>query len=85
MHARHLCKLIRSRLPQVPVVVGLWDAHGDMSKAKTRIGAAATTYVVATLAEALEQVRLLIQPLVPPPKKGAQPESGPGVMEEMHA
>jgi hypothetical protein len=43
------------------VVVGLWNAQGDLSKAKTRIGADATTYIVATLAEALEQVRLLIQ------------------------
>ena len=49
MHARHLCRLIRGRCPKVPVVVGLWDAHGDLSKAKTRIGGAATTHVVSTL------------------------------------
>ena len=39
MHARHLCKIVRGRFPQVPVVVGLWDAEGDLSKARTRIGA----------------------------------------------
>ena len=38
MHARHLCKLVRGRFPEVPVVVGLWDARGDLSKVKTRIG-----------------------------------------------
>jgi len=84
MHARHLCKHVRGRFPEVPVVVGLWNAQGDLSKAKTRIGGAATTHVVATLAEAQEQVRLLIQPLLPPPAKQAQPASGAMVIEEAH-
>jgi predicted PurR-regulated permease PerM len=75
MHARHLCKLVRGRFPAVPVVVGLWDAQGDLSKAKMRIGAGATTHVVTTLAEAMERVRLVIQPLLPPPEKEAQPDN----------
>lgn len=57
MHARYLCKRIRDRLPNVNLVVGLWDAHGDLNKARTRIGCGAI--VVATLAEAEEQIRLL--------------------------
>ncbi len=61
MHARHLCKLVRGRFPEVPVVIGLWNAQGDLSKAKTRIGADTKTYIVATLAEAREQVDLLVQ------------------------
>ncbi len=81
MHARHLCKLVRGRLPKVHVVVGLWNAEGDLSKARARIGAAATTHVVTTLAEAQAQVRLLIQPLLPPPEKSAQPDSAPRVLE----
>ncbi|MGD0899583.1 MAG: AI-2E family transporter [Thermoguttaceae bacterium] len=81
MHARHLCKQVRGRFPEVPVVVGLWNAEGDLSKAKTRIGGGAATHVVATLAEAHEQVRLLIQPLLPLPEKQAQPDSGPEVLE----
>jgi predicted PurR-regulated permease PerM len=84
MHARHLCKLIRGRFPQVPVVVGLWDARGDLSKARARIGGAATTHVVSTLAEAQEQVRLLIQPVLPLPQRQPQPDSGPKVMEAAH-
>jgi hypothetical protein len=84
MHARHLCKHVRGRFPEVPVVVGLWDAQGDLSKVRTRIGGGATTHVVATLAEAQEQVRLLIQPLLPPPEKQAQPDGCPGVLEEAH-
>jgi predicted PurR-regulated permease PerM len=84
MHARHLCRQVRGRFPQVSVVVGLWNAQGDLSKAKTRIGSVATTHVVTTLADALEQVRLLIQPLLPPPEKQRQPESDPRVMEAAH-
>ena len=90
MHARHLCRLVRGRFPEVPVVVGLWDAQGDLSKAKTRIGGGATTHVVATLAEAQEQVRLLIQPSTagtwcpPPAEKAAGPESRIEVMEAAH-
>ena len=61
MHARHLCKLVRGRYPEVPVVIGLWNAQGDLSKVKTRIGTDAKTHVVTTLAEAREQVDLLIQ------------------------
>ena len=81
MHARHLCKHVRGRFPAVPVVVGLWDAQGDLSKAKTRIGGGATTHVVATLAEAQEQVRLLIQPLLPPPEKPPQSDCGLQLVE----
>jgi len=82
MHARHLCQRLRSRFPQVPLIVGLWDAQVDLSKAKVRIGGGDKTHVVTTLAEAQEQVRLLIQPLLPPPEEPAPPESDSAVMEE---
>jgi predicted PurR-regulated permease PerM len=84
MHARHLCKLVRGRFPEVPVVVGLWDAQVDLSKARVRIAGAATTHVVTTLAEAQGQVRRLIQPLLPSPEKQTQPDSGPRVVEAAH-
>ena len=77
MHARHLCRQVRGRFPEVPVVVGLWNAQGDLSKAKTRIGGGATTHVVATLAEAQQQVRLLIQPPVRRSDGTAQLKTGP--------
>jgi hypothetical protein len=82
MHARHLCRHIRGRFPKVPVVVGLWNAQGDLTKAKTRISGGATTHVVTTLAEAQEQVRLLIQPLLQSSEQQVQPDSGPRVVDE---
>jgi hypothetical protein len=68
MHARYLCKLIRRRFPKTKLVVGLWDLHGDVNKAKERIGCGAT--VVTTLADAKEQIRSLLQ-LVPPSEQHA--------------
>jgi hypothetical protein len=79
MHARHLCKHLRGRFPQAHLVVGLWDAQVDLSKAKERIGCGAI--VVTTLAEAQQQVHLLIQPLLPHIRQ-AQPDSGPGADKE---
>ena len=63
-HARHLCIRLRRRYPELSLVVGLWDATGDLSKARDRIGGGATTQVVATLADAQEQIRILLQPLL---------------------
>ncbi len=58
MHARYLCKQIRDRLPHVKLMVGLWDTPGDLEKATERIGRHAV--VVATMAEAQEQIRQFI-------------------------
>jgi hypothetical protein len=83
MHARYLCKQLRSRFPNLQLVVGLWNAQRDLGRAKVRLSGGDTTYVVGTLAEAQEQVRLLIQPLLPPPELTPQPESESGVLEEV--
>ncbi|HVC92270.1 MAG TPA: AI-2E family transporter [Pirellulales bacterium] len=69
MHARYLCKRLRGRLPEVNLVAGLWNAQGDFNKARERIGCVAI--VVATLADAQEQIRLLIEPRLP----GSEPVS----------
>ena len=78
MHARYLCKRLRSRLPEIKLVVGLWDAQGDLTKARERIGCDA--FVVATLADAQEQIRTLIHPDLPWPDKQAQLARDPLVM-----
>ena len=81
MHARHLCTRIRGRFPELPVVVGLWDAQGDLTKVKTRIGGGAATKVVATLEEAREQVRLLTESLLRRSEQHQPPDCGPRVAE----
>jgi hypothetical protein len=66
MHARTLCKRLRGRVPEENLVVGLWLAQGDLDKAKERIGCGPNVHLVATLADAREQIRLLIQPSLQP-------------------
>lgn len=84
MHTRYLCSRLRARLPKVNLIVGLWDTPGDLTKAKERIGPGKNTHVVATLADAQEQVRLLIKPLLPLPERPVQPDSSPRILEEAH-
>ena len=63
MHARSVCRHLRGRFPELAIVVGLWDAQGDLDKARERIGGDAT--VVATLADAREHIRVQIPPRLP--------------------
>jgi len=63
MHARHLCNRIRSRLPEMKLVVGLWGVQSDLNKAQERIGFNAI--LVAKLTDAQERIRLLSQPPLP--------------------
>ena len=78
MHARTLCKRLRGQVPDENLVVGLWHAQGDLNKAKERIGCGADVHLVTTLADAQEQIRLLIQPLLPASENPEQPDLVPG-------
>ena len=80
-YARHLCRHLRARMPQVPIIVGLWNTPGDLNKARVRIGGGDTTYVVATLAQAQAQVRLLLQSHLPPSVQHRQPADGTPAIE----
>ena len=64
VHARYLCHKLRSRFAAVPIVVGLWDAQGDLQKASDRLTSVGVTKVVTTVAAAVEELSRLRQPLV---------------------
>lgn len=83
-HARSVVRRLRGHFPEMPLVVGLWNAQGDLSKAKDRIGGGKSTHVVATLADGQEQIRLLIQRLLPPTEQPAPPECVQMVKEGAH-
>jgi hypothetical protein len=82
LHARYLCKQLRRRFPKVKLVVGLWEAEGDLDKLRERIGCGAL--VVATMADAQEQIRLLIQQLLPQTEQQAPTEFDPLVIKRAH-
>ncbi len=57
LHTRYLCKLLRSRLPGLHIIVGLWDAEVDEGKLARRRERLSADKVVTTLTDALEQIR----------------------------
>ena len=61
-HARRLRMRLCRRFPKLNLVVGLWNAPGDPNEAKERIGSDARTNIVATLSDAQEQIRRLVEP-----------------------
>jgi len=73
IHARLLCKHLRRRFPELQLIVGMWNAQFDLSKASKRLGDGDAMHVVATLAEAQERVRLLIEPHSSRPDTAAPP------------
>ncbi|HSE84006.1 MAG TPA: AI-2E family transporter [Thermodesulfobacteriota bacterium] len=73
--ARYLCKRLRSRFPDLPILVGLWNAQGDLKKVKERLKVAGTDKVVTTFAQGIEQVRQIIQPLLYGVRKEFAPEA----------
>ena len=64
IHARYLCQKLRSRFAAVPIVVGLWDAQGDLQKATDRLSAVGASKIVTNAAAAVEELLRLRQPLV---------------------
>jgi predicted PurR-regulated permease PerM len=56
-HARYLCKRLHRRFGDMKMIVGLWTARGDRRRAKERIACGDNVTVVASFAEAADQVR----------------------------
>jgi predicted PurR-regulated permease PerM len=64
IHARYLCKKLRSRFEEVPIVVALWDAQGDLQKATERLASVGANKVVTSAAGAIEELTRLRQPML---------------------
>jgi predicted PurR-regulated permease PerM len=54
--ARAVCKRMRMGHSDVPVVVGLWSAEGDLDRARQRLATAGATQVITTFAECFAQL-----------------------------
>jgi hypothetical protein len=50
--ARGLCRRIRGKFAQLQLVVGLWNANGDLTHTRERLAAAGATSVVTSINEA---------------------------------
>ncbi len=54
--AASLCQRVRLQLPEIKILVGVWESSLDISKALERFGGAEPDAIVATLAQAVEQI-----------------------------
>jgi predicted PurR-regulated permease PerM len=57
MHSRSLARRLYGKVPNMPLIVGLWDTDRDLVNATERIGCKVT--VVGTIADAIEKIRSL--------------------------
>ncbi|HEV8293396.1 MAG TPA: AI-2E family transporter [Tepidisphaeraceae bacterium] len=55
-HARYLCKRVRGRLKDVPVVIGLWGTKVDPKKALARLACSERDKIVRRLREAKTEI-----------------------------
>jgi predicted PurR-regulated permease PerM len=62
--ARAVCKRMRMNNSEVPVFVGLWNAAGDMDRARQRLAAAGATRTVGTFAECFALLEAALAPPV---------------------
>jgi hypothetical protein len=84
-HARYLCKRLQGKFPAGRLIVGLWHAQGDLTKARTRIGCETAVRVVITLAQAHEQIQAIVQPLLVRREPPVPPDVRRVVREAAHS
>jgi predicted PurR-regulated permease PerM len=68
LHVRNLCKRLRARFPDLPIVVGWWDAEGGDESAQDAMVASGANRVAVSLAEAcarLQELAPLSRPHLP--------------------
>jgi 3-deoxy-D-manno-octulosonic-acid transferase len=78
-HARYIVKRLRSRFPELRVIVGLWTMPGTLERAKERLGSTGTTVVAGSLEQAAEELRQVVQPLMVTAASGGATPVGAGV------
>jgi len=64
VHARYLCKRIREKFPDIPLLVGIWNAKDNLEKTQKRLAGAADVRLVDGFQNAVAMIHQLIQPLL---------------------
>lgn len=72
-HARYLCKRLRARFPDTPMVVGLWCAQGDTQRACERLQAVGCAEVLTSFADGVDEMKQrrqhVLQGIKPQPRR----------------
>lgn len=56
IHARYLCKKVRTKFPKVKIIVGLWGTTENKAESAQRLRDSGADEVVVSLADAVEQI-----------------------------
>jgi predicted PurR-regulated permease PerM len=72
-HARHLCRRLRARFGELPVVVGLWCTETERERSWQRLASAGASRAATTLAAAVADIERLAEGESRPPPTPAQP------------
>jgi len=56
MHARYLCKRVRTRFPELRLIVGLWQSRETSKKSRDRLASAGADKILGALAEAVDDL-----------------------------
>lgn len=86
-HARHLCRRVRLRYAETPIVVGLWQAGGEPERSWQRLVSAGATHIETSLPAALTQIERLGsdgETRLPPPP-ALRPARTPSTVPRMRA
>jgi predicted PurR-regulated permease PerM len=62
--ARAVCRSVRGRTRELPLMVGLWDPDNDLQKPRQRLEAAGAGHVVVSFADCVEVLEALATPAV---------------------
>jgi predicted PurR-regulated permease PerM len=63
--ARAVCRSVRNRARELPLIVGLWDPDSDLQKPRQRLEAAGAGNVVVSFAECVDSLEALATTAVP--------------------
>jgi len=67
--ARAVCRGIRNRTQDAPLIVGLWDPENDLTKPRERLEAAGARRLVVSFAECVTALEALAPPAAAPPPR----------------
>jgi hypothetical protein len=74
--ARSVCKRARAGSDAVPLIVGLWNANGELQRARQRLESAGAARVVTSFAECLGELELL-RKVTAAPQLTLEAQTGP--------
>lgn len=73
VQARYLCKRLRKRFPDLPLVVGYWGTSRNFDRLLVRLRSAGASYVTTSLIQSRTQILALVNP--------ARPQSPPSNLQ----